>query len=122
AACVLTPTDPFKGLGLLYIAVNFRSLYGSLRQVVTFTGVATACFLAASLGAPHLGSVDRTSMLGYVLPGVPPLAVIAHLVAVASSRSVRSAARERLLARTCMEISRSDDPDIARGTALAAVT
>jgi diguanylate cyclase (GGDEF)-like protein len=119
-ACVLTPTDPFKGLGLLYIAVNFRSLYGSLRQVVTFAGVATACFVVATLAAPHLGLIDRTSMLGYVLPGVPPLAVIAHLVAVASLRSVRSTARERLLARTCLEISRSDDPEAARGAALGA--
>ncbi|MEV6493109.1 hypothetical protein AB0M20_31485, partial [Actinoplanes sp. NPDC051633] len=58
AACILIPSDPFKGLGLLYIAVNFRSLYGSLRQILGFATLATSCFIAASFAAPHLGSVD----------------------------------------------------------------
>jgi diguanylate cyclase (GGDEF)-like protein len=121
-ACVLIPSDPFKGLGLLYISVNFRSLYGSLRQITVFSLVSTTCFVAASFAAPHLGSVDRTSMLAYVLPGIPPLAVIAHLVAVASSRSVRSAARERLLSRAGLAIAEAGTAEAVRSEALAAVS
>jgi diguanylate cyclase (GGDEF)-like protein len=121
AACILIPSDPFKGLGLLYIAVNFRSLYGGLRQVIGFAMVATGCFVAASIAAPHLGSVDRTAMLAYVLPGVPPLALIAHLVALASSRAERSTARERLLSRAGLAIAQAGTAEATRGEALAAV-
>jgi diguanylate cyclase (GGDEF)-like protein len=121
-ACVLIPSDPFKGLGLLYIAVNFRCLYGSLRQVLGFSTLALACFTTASLVAPHLGSVDRTSLLAFVLPGVPPLAAIAYLVAVASARADRSTARERLLSRAGLAIAEAGTVDATRGEALAAVT
>ncbi len=121
AACILIPDDPFKGLGLLYIAVNFRALYGSLRQIVTFAVVATGCFVAASFAAPHLGSVDRTAMLAYVLPGVPPLALIAHLVALAGSRAERSTARERLLSRAGLAITQAGTAEATRDEALSAV-
>ncbi|MEV6494957.1 GGDEF domain-containing protein, partial [Actinoplanes sp. NPDC051633] len=58
----------------------------------------------------------------YVLPGIPPLAIIAHLVAVASSRSVRSSARERLLSRAGLAIAQAGNAEATRDEALAAVS
>ncbi len=119
-AVVLTPADPFKALGLLYIAVNFRSFYGSWRQVAGFTALAVATFSAAVLWAPHLGLLDRSSLLPYTLPGVPVLALIAHLVSVASTEAERAVARERALSAAGLAIVQAAGAAAVRTEVLAA--
>jgi diguanylate cyclase (GGDEF)-like protein len=119
-AVVLTPADPFKSLGLLYIAVNFRSFYGSWRQVAGFTALAIATFSAAVLWAPHLGLLDRSSLLPYTLPGVPVLALIAHLVSVASTEAERAVDRERTLSAAGLAIVQAAGAAAVRAEVLAA--
>lgn len=67
-AAVLTPEDPYRALGLLFIAVNFRALYGTWRQVAAFTTAATIVFCTAVLFALHLGLLDRSGLLAYTSP------------------------------------------------------
>ncbi len=119
-AVVLTPADPFKSLGLLYIAVNFRSFYGTWRQVAGFATLAIATFSAAVLWAPHLGLLDRSTLLPYTLPGVPVLAVIAHLVSVASTEAERAVARERTLSAAGLAIVQAPGAAAVRAEVLAA--
>ena len=124
AAFVLTglaPDDAFKALGLLYISVNFRAFYGSVRQVLGYTALATGCFLGTILLSPLLGGQDRLPQFWQTVPGVPVLALIAHLVAVACERSERAAARERALSRAGLALAAADDEAAVREVALGAV-
>ncbi len=118
-AVALTPADPFKSLGLLYIAVNFRALYGSWQHVATFTTLAIGTFGAAVAWAPALGLVDRSSLLPYTLPGVPVLAIIAHLVSVASTEAERAVARERQLSAAGLAIVQATGAGAVRAEVLA---
>ncbi len=117
----LAPDDAFKALGLLYISVNFRAFYGSVRQVIAYTGLAIGCFLAVILVAPVLGGQDRLPQFWQTVPGVPVLALIAHLVAVACERSERAAARERALSASGLALAAAEDETAVRGAALTAV-
>ncbi len=119
-AVVLTPADPFKALGLLYISVNFRALYGSWRRVAAFTTLTIGAFGGAVLVAPELGLVDRSSVLAYTLPGVPVLAIIAHLVSVASSEAERAVTRERRLSAAGLAIVQASGAAAVRAEVLAA--
>jgi diguanylate cyclase (GGDEF)-like protein len=114
--------DPFKALGLLYISVNFRSLYGDWRRTVGFLVLALAAFLAPIVVTAQLGGVDRMPQFLQSAPGVPVLAVIARLVAVASERGERAARRERILSVTGLRLALATDREQVHRLVGAAVT
>ncbi len=97
-ACGLAADQPFKALGLLYIAVNFRALYDSGRKTLLFTAVALGCFLTNILVSPLLGGPDQLTQFLTTAPGVPVLALITYLMGRAMARGERATARERALA------------------------
>jgi diguanylate cyclase (GGDEF)-like protein len=83
--------------------------------------MAIASFFVAIVLAHTLGSVDRLPQFWQSVPGVPVLAVIAHLVSAASDRSERAAARERTLSRSGLALALADDEESVRNVGLSSV-
>jgi diguanylate cyclase (GGDEF)-like protein len=120
--CGVVPDDAFKSLGLLYIAVNFRTLYGRLGGALLYAGFAIATFGLTVVLAADLGAENRLPQFLQTIPGVPVLAVIANLVSMASLRSERAAARERTLSRSGLALALAGDEDEVRRVGAGAVT
>jgi len=108
AAFILTglaADDPFTFIGLLYLAVTFRTLYGSVWHALTFIVVAVSCFTVA---VAVQGS-DYVTQFATQVPGVPVLGVLAHLAAVSLTRHERATAREQVLARSGTQVALARD-------------
>lgn len=121
AAIVLVPHDPVNAVTLAYFAAMFRSLQHSWPCTVVVVAVFTATFVAATLLAPSLGGVDRTSLVPAAYPGVPVFAAVMALTFSSAARADRAMARERLLSRTGLAIARARDEESVRSVSRDAV-
>lgn len=106
--------DPYRTLGLLYIGVNFRSLYGNWWKTVLFVSLTILAFFVPIELAAEAGRVDHLAEFFQSVPGVPVLATIARLVAVACERGERAAARENVLSRLGLSVALAADADSVR--------
>ncbi|MEV4515263.1 GGDEF domain-containing protein [Dactylosporangium sp. NPDC049525] len=92
-------------LGLLFVFVSFRGLYGTWRHVLVFTVVV---FAAAVTG---VAVTEPSSVVEFLqqAPGVPPLALFTAAVAESTRRQERAAARERVFARLGSTLATTSD-------------
>jgi diguanylate cyclase (GGDEF)-like protein len=104
----LAAQEPFRALGLLYIGVNFRALYGRWPHVAAFTVLAVTCFAVDNALVLGMGDAQRLAESTQALAGVPVLAAVTHLAAVAMARGERATARERRLAEATLAVARGD--------------
>src|SRR5579859_3858641 len=89
--------DPLGVLGVLYIALAFRALYGSVRQALITALVYLAAHLCAVALAAGPESVVRPEVLQQA-PGVLLVAGLMQFLAVTLTRNGRAAVCERTLA------------------------
>jgi len=83
---------PFQALGLLYVGLYFRCLYGTGREVV----VVLASYLAAFLGGLSVAAGPASLLAGPVVAQVPTLALAAATMHALSMSVVKQqAARDR---------------------------
>jgi diguanylate cyclase (GGDEF)-like protein len=82
-------------LGLLFVSVSFRGLFGTWKHVLGLT----AALFAGSLGAILLTDPAHAGAFLQQVPGVPPLALFTAAVAEMTRRQEQAAARERVFAR-----------------------
>ncbi len=82
-------------LGLLFVTVAFRGLYGTWRHALLLT----ASLFAGSVGAIVLTDPDQLGVFLQQAAGAPPLALFTALVAESTRRQERATARERVFAR-----------------------
>ncbi|MFN8556459.1 MAG: EAL domain-containing protein [Dehalococcoidia bacterium] len=113
--------DPRHALGLLYIALFFRSLYGSGQRVllrgVGYAGVYAAAVLATCLfGAGG----DAAGGALFDLPGLLVTATLMYVLAATLNRHERSAARMHRLAHAGAALVGCATRDAVHATALAA--
>ncbi len=105
-------------LGLLFVFVSFRGLYGTWRHVLAFTVVV----VAAAVGGVALTEPSAVGPFLQQAPGVPPLALFTAAVAESTRRQERAAARERVFARLGSTLATTSDREtILRHCAEAAV-
>lgn len=104
----LAAQEPFRALGLLYIGVNFRALYGRWPQVTAFTAIAIGCFAIDNAIVMGMGDAQRLAESTQALAGVPVLAAVTHLAAIAMARGERATARERCLAEATLAVARGE--------------
>ncbi|GAB3855521.1 diguanylate cyclase domain-containing protein [Dactylosporangium cerinum] len=105
-------------LGLLFVFMSFRGLYGTWRHVVAFA----VLVFAASVGAVALTEPEAVGQFLGQAPGVPPLALFTAAVAESTRRQERAAARERVFARLGSSLATTADREtILRHCAEAAV-
>ncbi|MGI5186018.1 diguanylate cyclase domain-containing protein [Dactylosporangium sp. CA-152071] len=105
-------------LGLLFVFVSFRGLYGTWRHVLTFT----VLVFAAAVAGVALTEPSHVAQFLQQAPGVPPLALFTAAVAESTRRQERAAARERVFARLGSTLATTQDREtILRLSAEAAV-
>ncbi|MET7423471.1 GGDEF domain-containing protein [Dactylosporangium sp. NPDC005555] len=105
-------------LGLLFVFVSFRGLYGTWRHVLAFTLVV---FAAAVAG---VALTEPSAVVPFLqqAPGVPPLALFTAVVAESTRRQERAAARERVFSRLGSTLATTSDREaILRHCAESAV-
>jgi diguanylate cyclase (GGDEF)-like protein len=104
-------------LGLLFVTVSFRGLYGSWRQALALT----VSLFAGSVAATALTEPDVIGTFLQQTAGVPPLALFTAAVAETTRRQEQAAARERVFARLGSTLVTTLDRDaICRHAAEAA--
>jgi diguanylate cyclase (GGDEF)-like protein len=105
-------------LGLLFMFMSFRGLYGTWRHVLAFA----VLVFAASVGAVALTEPGAVGQFLGQAPGVPPLALFTAAVAESTRRQERAAARERVFARLGSSLATTTDREsILRLSAEAAL-
>ncbi|MEV0564071.1 GGDEF domain-containing protein [Dactylosporangium sp. NPDC050588] len=105
-------------LGLLFVFVSFRGLYGTWRHVLAFT----VLVFAAAVAGVALTEPSHVAQFLQQAPGVPPLALFTAAVAESTRRQERAAARERVFARLGSTLATTQDREtILRLSAEAAV-
>ncbi|GAA2372409.1 diguanylate cyclase domain-containing protein [Dactylosporangium salmoneum] len=110
--------DWVETLGLTFAFVAFRGLYGTWRHGLVYTVI----IFAAALGAVALTEPVHIPAMLKQAPGVPMLAIFTAVVAEATARQERAAARERVFARLGASLATTTDAAVvAQHTAEAAV-
>jgi len=105
-------------LGMMFVFITFRGLYGTWRDVVTLTLVV----FAASVAAVAYTQPDDLGELLQQTPGVPILAALTALVAETNRRQERAAARERVFARLGASLATTTDRETTCRHATEAAT
>lgn len=114
----LAVADPQALVGALYIALNFRSSYGSAARAVGGAGVYAVVFVVGSV--PSSARTDPTQIatsVGFLLIGL-----IVHLLAATLQRQARRQARDSVLSRAASALVAARDRQdvyLATGEALA---
>ncbi|MEY2533685.1 MAG: hypothetical protein QOF29_1595 [bacterium] len=94
---------PGPALGVLFVGVYFRSMYGDRRYVAANTAATLVAYLSSSLFLPTDAGVSIDAALSQV-PGLIASAAVMHIVAEALRREERRRVRERLLRETGAEL------------------
>ena len=104
-------------LGLLFVTVSFRGLYGTWRHALLLT----VSLFAVSAATIALTEPDQLLVFLQQSAGVPPLALFTAAVAESTRRQEQAAARERVFARLGSTlVTTSDRETICRHAAEAA--
>ncbi|MBG0566474.1 GGDEF domain-containing protein [Actinoplanes aureus] len=103
-------------LGLLFVTVSFRGLYGSWKNALALT----VSMFAGSLGAILLTEPHQMANFLQQTAGVPPLALFTAAVAESTRRQEQAAARERVFARLGSTLVTTSDEETIRRHAVEA--
>ena len=101
--------DPTRAMGVFYIGLFFRALFGSARVVALRAVLYGVAFWGALLALGGWSSLLSEKALGAT--GIPMTAAITHALAVALMRHDRLARYQRVLSRTGSEMAGASDHD-----------
>ena len=101
--------DPTRAMGVFYIGLFFRTLYGSARVVALRAVLYGMAFWGALLTLGGPSTLLSEKALGAT--GIPMTAAITHALAVALMRHDRLARYQRVLSRTGSEMAGASDHD-----------
>ena len=120
----ITLTNPAHLLTLVYASVFFRSLYGSPRRVVGWTGLAFAAMVGGAAWTGLQGRGLDGGAIGLAVIQLPTLAFVTGLVLLVArivTQSERQAAREKVLSQTGATLVKASGREALHATALDAV-
>jgi PAS domain S-box-containing protein len=120
----ITLNNPAHLLTLVYASVFFRSLYGSPRRVVAWTGLAFAAMVGGAAVVGLSGGRHNLSPIGLAVLQLPTLAFVTGLVLLVArivTQSERQAGREKVLSHAGATLVKASGREALHATALDAV-